>query len=607
VLFDYSIPPLPDAAAPPPLPPSATHLEPRLFMLRTRVSVLAPLQKDANHQQEWLTTPLSSMANGSNEPLPGLLDDPQFQTDLPWTDFQIAPLRDPAPQRNANVPSPLEPEAGGVSQNGPRAARSEQQAGPLKPSDFLRQAREPRKPHLAISELVDDNDSIGGSSQQLPSFVSLSVVEKSPTQTPQALGGSNYGHLAKRPRLDQDPEMANHDLGRQLPRPNQREQNVLRPTPLLPAMVTGLHEPPPSAALLPSMDPDRRHGLPQRSATTSKIQVKDILSESRSPSPSPSFQRQLPVPHMRGHPNRSLPHLDFSAQRPNAVPTPPSSAATPISATIPLVSREGKQRRTRRKWSEEETRHLLAGVKKHGVGKWKQILNDSNLTFSDRSAVDLKDRYRVVSKDGSDRGLTPVLRRSTPTPTPGTTSADNSGPNTPVQTPPPPPPPSFPVKSTSLPIHPNPSIASSSPSPKDVATIATGPATSASGATAPRARRKRRAWTDTEDDALLRGVQKHGFQWTLIHDDESLQLQHRRATDLRDRIRNKFPDGYRQAEVKPLRSEVKKAEKEKGKARERGVGDGGQQGRPVSRTGGNVEEDDEDAISSEDEVGVSVS
>jgi hypothetical protein len=59
----------------------------------------------------------------------------------------------------------------------------------------------------------------------------------------------------------------------------------------------------------------------------------------------------------------------------------------------------------------------------------------------------------------------------------------------------------------------------------------------------------------------LKGVTRHGFQWTAIHDDPELDLAHRRATDLRDRIRNKFPDGYKHAETAPLRSEVKKAEK----------------------------------------------
>jgi len=68
-------------------------------------------------------------------------------------------------------------------------------------------------------------------------------------------------------------------------------------------------------------------------------------------------------------------------------------------------------------------------------------------------------------------------------------------------------------------------------------------------------RRKRRPWTATEDNDLMRGVQRHGFQWTLIHDDTTLNLSHRKATDLRDRIRNMFPDGYKNAGTRPKKEQ----------------------------------------------------
>jgi hypothetical protein len=58
-------------------------------------------------------------------------------------------------------------------------------------------------------------------------------------------------------------------------------------------------------------------------------------------------------------------------------------------------------------------------------------------------------------------------------------------------------------------------------------------------------RRVRRPFTATEDEALLKGYAVHGFQWTLIQQDKRLNLGHRRATDLRDRFRTKFPHAYR--------------------------------------------------------------
>jgi hypothetical protein len=58
-------------------------------------------------------------------------------------------------------------------------------------------------------------------------------------------------------------------------------------------------------------------------------------------------------------------------------------------------------------------------------------------------------------------------------------------------------------------------------------------------------RRSRRPFTPAEDEALLKGYAVHGFQWTLIQQDARLNLSHRKATDLRDRFRTKFPDAYR--------------------------------------------------------------
>jgi myb proto-oncogene protein len=44
------------------------------------------------------------------------------------------------------------------------------------------------------------------------------------------------------------------------------------------------------------------------------------------------------------------------------------------------------------KWTAEEEEALLAGVRKHGPGKWKNILRDPELAeqLSSRSNIDLK-------------------------------------------------------------------------------------------------------------------------------------------------------------------------------------------------------------------------
>lgn len=54
-----------------------------------------------------------------------------------------------------------------------------------------------------------------------------------------------------------------------------------------------------------------------------------------------------------------------------------------------------------------------------------------------------------------------------------------------------------------------------------------------------------RAWTDAEDADLVKGYQKHGFQWSLIARDLDLTFSDRTGAHVRDRFRLKFPDIYR--------------------------------------------------------------
>ena len=445
------------------------------------------------------------------EPLPGLLDDPQFAIpDLPaLTDFHIAPLRNPAPLKHTNAPSPLEPVTANAISTTRSGRRSPRPEGfrEIRPSDVLL-ARESKKPHLAISELLDDNGGPDIIPQQLPSFVSLSVVEKSPIQSSSSLGSRP---LHKRPRLEQDGEPTSHDIGRQLPRPAQKELPISRPAPLLPAMVTGLVEPPPSAGLLPSMDPNKRPEILR--TASSKIEVKDILRDvtSRSPTPAKVNVGTAVLLHDHVQPLASS-HEDLSETATEEMSLPAKMDCPPN-----LSPNDPKARRVRRKWTKDESSDLLAGVSKHGMGKWKQILDDPDFKFTERSSVDLKDRYRVCSKDS------PATKAK-----PGSSNGLDAS-----------------------------TISDAAPKPNSSASPPTADPSHR------KERRKRRAWTLAEDDALVAGVKKHGFQWTTIHDDPDLDLGHRRATDLRDRIRNKYPDGYKHAGTAPLRSEIKKAEKQK--------------------------------------------
>lgn len=445
-----------------------------------------------------------------NGTLPGLLDDNNITSTLPnRNNLRIPPLRNPNPARHVQAPLPLElidnnhlddqdrshyPLTAGQSESARRPTISQ-------PAEHSA-TRDSKKPHLAISELVDNPGEGDNGQVQLPSFVSLSVVERSPTQKQTILNNDDFPN--KRPRLEPDTDMSAHDRNRLLPMPVQKDGQQKRP--LLPAMVTGLHEPPPSAALLPSMDLDARPAIQKNS--TSKMQVKDILLETQRTTNSRPPEQMLNTPEVSAAELPRSAEVDAST---TDIETP--STTTSVTAPVQFPKKDPKTRRTRRKWSEAETQNLLAGVKKHGFGKWKQILNDPAYTFAERTSIDLKDRFRVFAKDYQDGQL-----EGTPE---DDAQMDAGDTNSDAQA----------NKSFGL----------------------NGPAN--------KTRRKRHPWTREEDSALLQGVTKYGFQWTSIHDDPDLGLSHRRATDLRDRIRNLFPEGYKHAEARPLRSEVKKAEK----------------------------------------------
>ncbi|CAN1141881.1 Single myb histone 5 [Linum perenne] len=56
------------------------------------------------------------------------------------------------------------------------------------------------------------------------------------------------------------------------------------------------------------------------------------------------------------------------------------------------------RRRRKRKWSSKEEAALKNGIKEFGAGFWKEILNSRRNEFNERTKVDLKDKWRNMSK-----------------------------------------------------------------------------------------------------------------------------------------------------------------------------------------------------------------
>ncbi|KAF8055241.1 hypothetical protein FPV67DRAFT_1436555 [Lyophyllum atratum] len=161
-----------------------------------------------------------------------------------------------------------------------------------------------------------------------------------------------------------------------------------------------------------------------------------------------------------------------------------------------------QEKKQRKKWSDEETKMLVSGCNRHGVGNWKTILSDPTLKFDNRSPVDLKDRFRTYFPDAYKEH--------------------------------------YPNARTHL-------------SSKVRSTLPDG-----SSLFEKTRSKKRRPFTEEEDRALKAGYEKHGTIWATIVKDPVFREQGRRSTDLRDRFRNAFPELYQAAGYKPRNASKKK-------------------------------------------------
>ena len=254
----------------------------------------------------------------------------------------------------------------------------------------------------------------------------------------------------------------------------------------IPPTLSGLHQPPPNAGLLPSISVDQPISLPAR----------------------------------------TLPPETKSAPAPN--PTQPDSAVQNTSNEDVSSNRKATSvKQKRNKWSNDETADLLKGVAKFGIGNWTQILNCPKYQFDGRSAIDLKDRFRVCCPNDYKTTRGPKKAKISE----GKETAES------LELPE--------VKFT----RPHRSDRKSSSELLQL------------GIKEPFEKSKRRRRTDysaAEDEALLLGFRKHGNSWAAIRQDPTFKLSHRKATDLRDRFRTKYPEQYEKAGLAPKRDVASK-------------------------------------------------
>lgn len=240
--------------------------------------------------------------------------------------------------------------------------------------------------------------------------------------------------------------------------------------------------------------------------------------------------------------SKLLHELSYSPPGPRLSPEPDQPVAKPRAT-------RKRSSKPRRKWTEEETNHLLKGVDRHGVGKWTNILDDPDYTFNSRSAGDLKDRFRTccpeemrvkevdeVKARARRRQLRskPRPKSLSPKKSPGKTVQETqetllaeggslSGKD---------PAASIPFEFDDMPIK---KSRAHRMKVSDLAGLGiTGPFRRAR-------RRERTAFSNRDDQEILQGLEKYGASWSKIQRDERFHLGTRQPTDLRDRVRNKFP------------------------------------------------------------------
>ena len=336
----------------------------------------------------------------------------------------------------------------------------------------------------------------------------------------------------------------------QLPQPLKKQKSTQQ---VMPPIIAGLHEPPPNphAYSLPPIS-DRFGNFDDTDALSLVAPFRDLSNSTED---------------LAGH--GLVAPLSDGEQKNNSA-----------------GSTKAKRRaaKPRRKWTNEETDALLLGVDRHGVGKWTNILEDPDFTFNNRTAADLKDRFRTCcpaelqdSSTGHSRkkNTEKSLPAESPYPSEHPTPAEPAA--GPAQT------------MSSHPTYPQshlhfrniltepemtnntPSLPSSMgdqdtfhqysypPSQPDSDSAPGKPqrkprahrknledlkALGIDGPFKKARRRERRIFTPEDDREILDGLEQYGPAWTKIQRDPRFNLKSRQPTDLRDRVRNKYPEIY---------------------------------------------------------------
>jgi hypothetical protein len=476
--------------------------------------------------------------------------------------FRIPPLRDAVPSRILKIPSPLEPSAGSLRESSVSKVHPSNGNPPTKLptlADFLNAAR---------SDKIDQHISGTRASLEPPPkpilpFINLRTVENLPNPFDEEVP-------RKRARLELQTEGFGEHLHLPVPKIHKEASKPRTFGPL--TILNGLNEPPPNAALFPPIETDSTPTILTRPSRDTNAQAppqdeprRHKIAELIDPTDSPPEDDVQPK-HIEPKKSAERNPLERTNGNIATKKRQQSSEDKQQRAESPPPSNKSSSRKKLRRWTEQETRDLLRGVVRCGVGNWTAILSQSDLNFNERTAANLKDRFRVCCpwayeyeesmgeealrssladtalksiSDFDGKILLPDPRKIKPnsdqSATNGLSNRDSVRANSAADEI---------SKANSGKKGASTSKGSEELSRKSQLTLVSLGLQDPQN-TIKSKPRLRRPFTAAEDEALLKGYRKHGFQWTLIQQDKELDLLHRRATVLRDRFRTRFPDTYK--------------------------------------------------------------
>ncbi|KAF2265409.1 hypothetical protein CC78DRAFT_201012 [Lojkania enalia] len=358
-------------------------------------------------------------------------------------------------------------------------------------------------------------------------------------------------HANKRRKLDTTETPASGNDLLKLPKLPQLPKKASR-RPRIPPLLQGLHQPPPlppEGRLIPPITDEAgefRRDIGTRVALRSPAAYENTTDrDTDRETQSASIESKA---HHEAGQERNKETSAFGQDKENLNQENAENATR-------IDSAKGRESKKRNKWSEQETRDLLHGVSKFGIGNWKKILQCPEFKFNQRSAVDLKDRFRTccpgeglkLRKPRAKDSQKDSARKQDESFSSTTTNQEDDA-------------------SHRFSFDSNKGIAKIPRKPRGDSHKKSSAELAAMGIDKPffkTKRRERREFTEEDDENLLRGFEKYGPVWHSMRDDEDLGFSSRHPTDLRDRFRIKYPEKYAKAGYKlKLKNELMLKEKE---------------------------------------------